>query len=133
MSLSTWLQEYVYILFGGNRKGETRTYINLILTMLLGGLWHGAAWNYICWGLLNGIGLSVHKLWMKYTKSNGKEQNLFVSTISILMSDLFIMITWMVFRAESLSQAWIILTRMVSFDAGLEHVYFWLIVAVVLF
>ena len=133
MSLSTWLQEYVYIFFGGNRKGETRTYINLILTMLLGGLWHGAAWNYICWGLLNGIGLSVHKLWMKYTKSNEKEQNLFVSTISILMSDLFIMITWMVFRAESLSQAWIILTRMVSFDAGLEHVYFWLVVTIIIF
>lgn len=133
MSLSTWLQEYVYIFFGGNRKGEVRTYINLFLTMLLGGLWHGAAWHYIFWGVLNGIGLSVHKLWMKYTKSNEKEQNLFVSAISILMSDLFFMITMMFFRAESLSQAWLILTRMVSFEAGLEHIYFWLIVSAVLF
>ena len=133
MSLSTWLQEYVYIFFGGNRKGEVRTYINLFLTMLFGGLWHGAAWHYIFWGVLNGIGLSVHKLWMKYTKSNEKKQNLFVSAISILLSDLFFMITLMVFRAESLSQAWLILTRMVSFEAGLEHIYFWLIVSAVLF
>ncbi len=133
MSLSSWLQEYVYIFFGGNRKGEVRTYINLFLTMLFGGLWHGAAWNYILWGVLNGIGLSVHKLWMKYTKSNEKEQNLLVSAISILMSDLFFMITLMVFRAESLSKAWTILVRMVSFDDGLEHIYFWLIVAIVIF
>ena len=101
--------------------------------MLFGGLWHGAAWNYILWGVLNGIGLSVHKLWMKYTKSNEKEQNLLVSAISILMSDLFFMITLMVFRAESLSKAWTILVRMVSFDDGLEHIYFWLIVAIVIF
>lgn len=133
MSLSAWLQDYVYIFFGGNRKGEVRTYVNLFLTMLFGGLWHGAAWNYIIWGLLNGLGLSVHKLWMKYTKSNEKEQNLLVSIISILISDLFFIFTLMVFRAESLSKAWIILTRMVSFEAGLEHVYFWLIVTVVIF
>lgn len=133
MSLSAWLQDYVYIFFGGNRKGEVRTYVNLFLTMLFGGLWHGAAWNYIIWGLLNGLGLSVHKLWMKYTKSNEKEQNLLVSIISILISDLFFIFTLMVFRAESLSKAWIILTRMVSFESGLEHVYFWLIVTVVIF
>ncbi|MBR4982279.1 MAG: MBOAT family protein [Lachnospiraceae bacterium] len=133
MSLSTWLQEYVYIFFGGNRKGEVRTYINLFLTMLFGGLWHGAAWNYIFWGVLNGIGLSVHKLWMKYTKSNEKEQNWFISIISILFSNLFFFFTLMVFRADSLSQAWIILTRMVSFEAGLEHEYLWLTVTVVLF
>lgn len=133
MSLSAWLQDYVYIFFGGNRKGEVRTYVNLFLTMLLGGLWHGAAWNYIIWGVLNGFGLSVHKLWMKYTKSDEKEQNLLVSIISIVLSDLFFIFTLMVFRAESLSKAWVILTRMVSFEAGLEHVYFWLIVTVVIF
>ena len=133
MSLSAWLQDYVYIFFGGNRKGEVRTYVNLFLTMLFGGLWHGAAWNYIIWGVLNGFGLSVHKLWMKYTKSNEKEQNLLVSIISIVLSDLFFIFTLMVFRAESLSKAWVILTRMVSFEAGLEHVYFWLIVTVVIF
>lgn len=133
MSLSAWLQDYVYIFFGGNRKGEVRTYVNLFLTMLFGGLWHGAAWNYIIWGVLNGFGLSVHKLWMKYTKSDEKEQNLLVSIISIVLSDLFFIFTLMVFRAESLYKAWVILTRMVSFEAGLEHVYFWLIVTVVIF
>lgn len=133
MSLSAWLQDYVYIFLGGNRKGEVRTYVNLFLTMLFGGLWHGAAWNYIIWGVLNGFGLSVHKLWMKYTKSNEKEQSILVSVISIVLSDLFFIFTLMVFRAESLSKAWIILTRMISFETGLEHVYFWLIVTVVIF
>lgn len=133
MSLSSWLQEYVYIFFGGNRKGEVRTYVNLFLTMLFGGLWHGAAWNYIIWGVLNGIGLSVHKLWMKYTKSNEKEQNLLISIISILISNLFFIFTLMVFRAESLSKAKLILKRMISFEAGLEHVYFWLVVTIIIF
>lgn len=133
MSLSSWLQEYVYIFFGGNRKGEVRTYVNLFLTMLFGGLWHGAAWNYIIWGVLNGIGLSVHKLWMKYTKSNEKEQNLLISIISILISNLFFIFTLMVFRAESLSKAKLILKRMISFEVGLEHVYFWLVVTIIIF
>ena len=133
MSLSSWLQEYVYIFFGGNRKGEVRTYVNLFLTMLFGGLWHGAAWNYIIWGGLNGIGLSVHKLWMKYTKSNEKEQNLLISIISILISNLFFIFTLMVFRAESLSKAKLILKRMISFEVGLEHVYFWLVVTIIIF
>lgn len=61
ISLSSWLRDYLYISLGGNRKGKIRTYINLILTMLLGGLWHGASWNFIIWGALHGVALAVHK------------------------------------------------------------------------
>lgn len=61
ISLSTWLRDYLYISLGGNRKGKLRTYINLVLTMLLGGLWHGASWNFVVWGGLHGAALALHK------------------------------------------------------------------------
>lgn len=63
ISLSTWLRDYLYIPLGGNRRGRGRTYANLLLTMTLGGLWHGAAWNFILWGLLHGVALSVNRMW----------------------------------------------------------------------
>ncbi len=63
ISLSSWLRDYLYIPLGGNRKGKFRTYVNLLLTMLLGGLWHGASWNFILWGGMHGLGLVFNKLW----------------------------------------------------------------------
>jgi len=65
ISLSTWLRDYLYISLGGNRKGKIRTYINLAITMLLGGLWHGAALKFIIWGGLHGLALVLHKIWVK--------------------------------------------------------------------
>ena len=67
ISLSTWLKDYLYIPLGGNRKGKVRTQINLMLTMLLGGLWHGASWNFVIWGGLNGVGILSYKLWRNLT------------------------------------------------------------------
>ena len=64
ISLSSWLKDYLYISLGGNRKGKARTYLNLFLTMLIGGLWHGAAVRFILWGALHGAALALHKLWM---------------------------------------------------------------------
>jgi len=64
ISLSSWLRDYLYISLGGNRKGKVRTYVNLMLTMLLGGLWHGAATKFIIWGGLHGLALAMHKIWM---------------------------------------------------------------------
>jgi D-alanyl-lipoteichoic acid acyltransferase DltB (MBOAT superfamily) len=61
ISLSTWLRDYLYIPLGGNRHGETKTYRNLMLTMLLGGLWHGANWTFVIWGAIHGAGLSVER------------------------------------------------------------------------
>ena len=61
ISLSTWLRDYLYIPLGGNRKGEVRTYVNLFVTMLLGGLWHGANWTFVVWGALHGVGLAIER------------------------------------------------------------------------
>jgi D-alanyl-lipoteichoic acid acyltransferase DltB (MBOAT superfamily) len=66
ISLSTWLKDYLYIPLGGNRKGKLRTNINLMITMLLGGLWHGASWNFVIWGGLNGLGIVIFKFWRKF-------------------------------------------------------------------
>ena len=70
ISLSTWFRDYLYIPLGGNRKGETRTYINLILTMLLCGLWHGASWNFVLWGGIHGTALAIHRAWQVGARLN---------------------------------------------------------------
>ena len=67
ISLSTWLRDYLYISLGGNRKGQLRTYANLFITMLLGGLWHGASWNFVIWGAAHGLLLGLHKAWMSFS------------------------------------------------------------------
>lgn len=69
ISLSTWLKDYLYIPLGGNKKGKFRTNVNLMITMLLGGLWHGASWNFVIWGGLNGTGIVIFKWWKKLQKS----------------------------------------------------------------
>lgn len=70
ISLSTWLKDYLYIPLGGNKKGKLRTNINLMTTMLLGGLWHGASWNFVIWGGLNGIGIVIFKWWRNLKKGS---------------------------------------------------------------
>ncbi len=98
ISLSSWLKDYLYIPLGGNRKGKARTYINLMVTMLLGGLWHGANLRFVIWGALHGIYLAAHKLWLTiFPKQNGKYRALRVIITFHLVS-----LTWMVFRAKSM-------------------------------
>lgn len=99
ISLSTWLRDYLYISLGGNRKGKLRTYLNLILTMLLGGLWHGASWNFIVWGGLHGMALAVHKffrsLWgrSKQYRSQGIRK-----FFAVLLTFHFVCFCWIFFR-----------------------------------
>jgi alginate O-acetyltransferase complex protein AlgI len=62
ISLSSWLKDYLYIPLGGNKKSHTRTYLNLVVVMFLGGLWHGASWNFVIWGMLHGVYLAIHKI-----------------------------------------------------------------------
>ena len=89
ISLSTWLKDYLYIPLGGNRKGKFRTNINLMLTMLLGGLWHGASWNFVIWGGLNGIGIVIYKGWRKI--KNLKRLGIILSffLLSLLLYSIF--------------------------------------------
>ena len=68
ISLSTWLRDYLYIPLGGTRSGAARLYVNIMITMLLGGLWHGASWNFVFWGGLHGLSLAVHKAWMAWIR-----------------------------------------------------------------
>lgn len=132
ITLSSWLQEYLYIPLGGNRKGTLRTYINLILTMVLGGIWHGANWTFLIWGLLHGLALAIHKLWMKLTNSPNRSHSIIANIFSIVLTFIFTTFCWIFFRAESISKACLIIRRIFSFEAGLEQPYMWLFVAIMI-
>ena len=99
ISLSTWLRDYLYISLGGNRKGKIRTYINLILTMLLGGLWHGASWNFVVWGGLHGVALALHKFFRnllgrpKQYRSRGIRK-----FFAVVLTFHFVCFCWIFFR-----------------------------------
>ena len=98
ISLSSWLKDYLYIPLGGNRKGKIRTYVNLFLTMLLGGLWHGANLRFVIWGALHGLYLAVHKLWLSlFPKLEARFRILRMAITFHLVT-----FTWMAFRARSM-------------------------------
>ncbi len=105
ISLSSWLRDYLYISLGGNRKGRLRTYLNLVITMLLGGLWHGAAVRFILWGALHGVALAAHKLWLELVPSAKREGSL-MSPVSRVVSTILtfnlVCFGWLLFRAESM-------------------------------
>ncbi|MCX6351789.1 MAG: MBOAT family protein [Bacteroidetes bacterium] len=103
ISLSTWLRDYLYIPLGGNKKGKIRQYINLFLTMLLGGLWHGANIRFIIWGGVHGLGLAFHKLWMQFFPSTQKKKNNFILIISGLITFHFVAFCWIFFRAPNMA------------------------------
>lgn len=98
ISLSSWLKDYLYIPLGGNRKGKVRTYINLLLTMLLGGLWHGANLRFVIWGALHGLYLAVHKFWLTLFPN----QNSKLRPLRVFITFHLVTITWMAFRARSM-------------------------------
>ena len=105
ISLSSWLRDYLYISLGGNRKGKVRTYLNLIITMVLGGLWHGAAVRFVLWGALHGVALAVHKMWLAivpWAKANGKDMNPVVRLFGIILTFNIVCLGWLLFRAEDM-------------------------------
>ena len=108
MSLSSWLRDYLYISFGGSRKGQFKTYRNLFLTMLIGGLWHGASWNFVVWGGLNGLFLSIEKL---FKVNNFNPPSIIMKMIRAAYVFILINCTWVFFRATSFGQAMEILRR----------------------
>ena len=128
ISLSTWLQEYLYIPLGGNRKGKTRTYINLMLTMILGGLWHGASWTFVIWGTLHGLALCVHKA---VAKSRRDKKHL-PAPVPILINNIFVCLCWIFFRADRFGTALCVLNKIFIWSGGVQQIYFWLIFAVVI-
>ncbi len=106
MSLSGWLKDYLYIPLGGNRGGKLRTYRNLMITMLLGGLWHGAAWSFVVWGLLHGVFLSAHRLRGAYEAPGRPVPPTRADVRRIIATFHLVTLAWVFFRASSLSNAW---------------------------
>lgn len=116
ISLSTWFRDYVYIPLGGNRKGTIRKYFNLMIVMALSGLWHGANWNYLIWGLINGVLLCVEK------RINIKRDK---NILNIVVTYILISFTWIFFRAESFSVALTIIKSIITFKDGINQPYLW--------
>lgn len=108
ITLSRFLRDYIYIPLGGNRKGELKMYSNLITTMLIGGLWHGASWLFVIWGGLHGLAQCANKLWQK----TGIE---LPKAVSIFITFVFINLTWIIFRAENLEQVKKIYFSLINF------------------
>jgi alginate O-acetyltransferase complex protein AlgI len=123
ISLSSWLKEYLYIPLGGNRRGKARQYINLMLTMLLGGLWHGANWTFVFWGGINGLALCVNKLMNKKGKTG------MARVINIVGTFLFISFTWIFFRSDSFSTAWMVIKGIFTFQNGIRQPFAWTFVS----
>jgi len=116
ISLSSWIRDYIYISLGGNRKGKVRQYVNLIITMLLGGLWHGASLNFIVWGGMHGVALAVHK-WVrenvfhhdKHYRSRGLRW-----ILSFLLTFHFVTFCWIFFRNRTFEASWTMINQIMT-------------------
>lgn len=100
ISLSTWLRDYLYLPLGGNRKGPARTYVNLAVVMLLGGLWHGAAWNFVVWGAMHGAMLAIER-----ARGKAAMYDRLPSSLRMAATFVFVLFTWVFFRAADLTSA----------------------------
>tara|TARA_B100000315_G_C14580471_1_gene590204 strand:- start:1226 stop:2611 length:1386 start_codon:yes stop_codon:yes gene_type:complete len=119
ISLSTWLRDYLYIPLGGNRKGKSRTVINLMITMLLGGLWHGAAWNFVIWGAYHGTLLVIHK-WI-----TGRFNIIKSRVVSIFITQYFIFLGWLIFRVGNFDHLMFAIKKFLFLDffsAGVSEI-----------
>ena len=123
ISLSTWLRDYLYIPLGGNRKGDYRSYANLFTVMIVGGLWHGSAWNFLIWGALHGVYLAIYK--MLVSKFPSLEDNQLLKSrkwkiISILTTQYFVFLAYVAFRVEDVSALPYVLYKYVIWDFATE-------------
>lgn len=149
ITLGQFLRDYLYIYLGGNRVGIIKQMRNVVVVMFLGGLWHGANWTFVIWGLLHGLFLSIQALWTKLTKVPLPQ------AFSISVTFLCVSVSWIFFRSDTFSDAWVILNALDNFDTtrlpyfydapswlsgstqlvGLRsfHVFYWLAAAFLLF
>jgi len=119
MTLSRFLRDYLYIPLGGNRHGKTRKYINILLTMLIGGLWHGAGWTFIIWGGMHGIFLMINHAWRRVVNIYGKGKSIIswkARVVYTLITFHAVVVAWVVFRAESVTGAKNIISSMLGFN-----------------
>ena len=114
ISLSTWLRDYLYIPLGGNRGSSAQTYRNLLITMLLGGLWHGAGWNFLIWGALHGIALAIQRAWSRTFPRRLPAPVGWVLTMAVVL------IGWIFFRAQGGAAAWTYISKVVTWSGGVR-------------
>jgi alginate O-acetyltransferase complex protein AlgI len=113
MTLSRWLRDYLYVGLGGNRKGRVRTYVNLMLVMVLGGLWHGAAYTFIVWGAIHGAALALERL-LQLHRNDGWGRYVAVRAAWFVVVQLVVLVAWVFFRSQSLEEAGRILQNIAS-------------------
>ena len=114
ISLSTWFRDYVYISLGGNRKGNSRTLLNLFIVFFVTGLWHGASWNFVIWGLFHGLFLILERIGFGKILDNAPR------IVGHIYTCLIVVFAWVFFRAENLGDAITYLKKMLSLDLGNE-------------
>lgn len=125
ITLSRFLRDYLYIPLGGNRKGSLRTYANLLATMLLGGLWHGAAWNFVLWGAYHGLLLALHRLFsLKFGTATGERSGGSRAFLG-LATFLLVALGWVLFRATDLPTALNLYSGLISPGIPLSDIDIW--------
>ena len=103
ITLSSWMRDYLYIPLGGNRHGRAQMYMALLVTMLLAGLWHGASWTFVLWGLYQAILLIIHRVWMP-SSNQSQNQNPVKQLITVILFFHLTVLGWLFFRAQSIDQ-----------------------------
>ncbi len=123
ISLSTWLRDYLYKPLGGSRRGAKKTYRNLLITMVLGGLWHGASWNFVLWGALHGGALAVTRMWQRSRRGRAAARSSFAGgVLSTLLTFHFVCFAWIFFRAPTLRHAVLALAELTRGTWKLDHI-----------
>jgi hypothetical protein len=113
ISLSTWLRDYLYVPLGGNRRGPVRTYLNLMITMLLGGLWHGASWTFVVWGGLHGAGLALNR-WLRDRFGFDPDRRRWSRVLGVVVTFHFVSAAWIFFRSSDFAAARLFYERLAT-------------------
>ena len=135
ISLSSWFRDYVYFPLGGSRKGKLKTYLNLFITMLLSGLWHGASWAFVAWGAFHALASVFHKIFCDIRKnksSKREDSNMIADLAAVVVNYICVALLWVPFRTNDLGKAVDIIRRMFSFKSGIHYVFDYTIIFVVL-
>lgn len=120
ISLSSWIRDYLYIPLGGSWRGPVRTYVNVLLSMTLCGLWHGAAWTFVAWGALHGFALVKNRLWMQFGPQGKSDA---VRWMGWTATMLLVVTGWVLFRASGFEQAWLMLRQMFLPEPGIQWLH----------
>jgi D-alanyl-lipoteichoic acid acyltransferase DltB (MBOAT superfamily) len=130
ITLSTWLRDYLYKPLGGSRRGSMRTYGNLLVTMVLGGLWHGASWTFVIWGAIHGCALALTRMWQRGRASTSREASTDRRTpragaprwVGILLTFHFVCFAWVFFRAPTLAHAALVFEQIARGRWAIDHI-----------